>query len=435
MKTYSEASRNIPVFGEFDVLVVGGGPAGVSAALASARCGARTMLIESANCLGGIATTGMMSHWSGGTVSPIVNEYQKKCQDMHWPIEDSQPWHPFAINHEKLKLVLFNSLLDAGVTIRLHTFCADAIMEGNRLTGVVMESKSGREAVFAKVIVDATGDGDVAARAGAVYQKGREADGRMQPVTLMFKIAGVDYDRAIFPGSFETLVDVPKGEIQALGRVHLPPPAGHTLLYKGTIRGQVVVNMCNLTDIDGTNADDLTLAEIESHRQIPKIIDFLREYAPGYEDCYLLASASVVGVRETRHFQGEYTLTAEDIVEARLFEDWIAVKNHFNFDIHNLDGAGLDKDGAQKKFKSKGAYSIPYRSCVPIGIDNLLLAGRDISGTHKAHSNYRVMPICANMGHGVGVAAAQSALCGIVPRKVDILSVQAELNKQGVSAE
>ncbi|MBO4527008.1 MAG: FAD-dependent oxidoreductase, partial [Victivallales bacterium] len=245
-------------------------------------------------------------------------------------------------------------------------------------------------------------------------------------------IAGVDYSRAIFPGSFESYVQVPKGEIQALGKQILPKPAGHTLLYRSTQDGHVVVNMTNLIDIDGTNADDLTKAEIETHRQIPKIIDFLREYAPGYENCYLLASAEMVGVRETRHFEAEYIITGEDIMEATVFPDWIATKLLFNFDIHNLDGAGLDKNGAQHHFHSKGKYTIPYRCCVPKVVDNLLLAGRDICGTHKAHSNFRVMPICANIGQGVGVAAALSVKNGVKPRDVDVAAVQEVLKSQGV---
>ncbi len=432
MKTIHEMERDIPVIAETDILVAGGGPAGTAAALAAARCGARVMIVENNSCLGGIATSGMMSHWTGGTFSPIMNELQDACHQIHWPVEDGFQASYIAINHEKLKLVLFNKLDEAGVVIRTHTLCADVVMDGTTVRGVILESKSGREAVLAKVVIDATGDGDIAAKANVPFRKGRDEDERMQPVTLMFKIAGVDYSRAIFPGSFESYVQVPKGEIQALGKQILPKPAGHTLLYRSTQDGHVVVNMTNLIDIDGTNADDLTKAEIETHRQIPLIIDFLREYAPGYENCYLLASAEMVGVRETRHFEAEYIITGEDIMEATVFPDWIATKLLFNFDIHNLDGAGLDKNGAQRYFHCKGKYTIPYRCCVPKVVDNLLLAGRDICGTHKAHSNFRVMPICANIGQGIGVAAAQAVKDGVKARDVDVAAVQEVLKSQGV---
>ena len=432
MTIYNESARSLPIIDHVDVLVAGGGPAGCAAALAAARCGARTMIVEAHPVLGGIATSGMMSHWSGGTISPMANEFQAACHAIHWPVEDGFKVERHAINHEKLKLVLFNKLEEAGVIIRTHTFCAQVIQEGNTIKGVIVESKSGREAILASVVVDATGDGDLAAKANVPFRKGRESDERMQPVTLMFKIAGVDYKTAIFPGSFESRVKVPKGEIQALARKILPEPAGHTLLYRSTQDGHVVVNMPNLIDIDGTSAVDLTKAEIETRRQIPKIIDFLREYAPGYENCYLLASAECVGVRETRHFEAGYVLNEIDILEARVFDDWIATKNLFNFDIHNLDGAGLDKDGAQHHFKSKGHYTIPYRSCVPKAVDNLLLAGRNIAGTHKAHSNFRVMPICANIGQGIGVAAALSARHRIAPRNVAPQDIQAILKEQGI---
>ena len=432
MKTIHELARDIPVIAETDIVIAGGGPAGTAAALAAARCGVRVMIIESHSCLGGIATSGMMSHWTGGTFSPITNELQDACHQIRWPVEDGFKANYFAINHEKLKLVLFNKLDEAGVVIRTHTLCADVIMEGNEVRGVILESKSGREAVLTKIVIDATGDGDIAAKAGVPFRKGRKEDERMQPVTLMFKIAGVDFSRAIFPGSFESTVQVPKGEIQALGKQLLPKPMGHTLLYPSTQEGHVVVNMTNLIDIDGTNANDLTTAEIETHRQIPKIIDFLREYAPGYENCYLLASAEMVGVRETRHFEAEYVITGEDIMEATVFPDWIATKLLFNFDIHNLDGAGLDKNGAQHHFHSKGKYTIPYRCCVPKIVDNLLLAGRDICGTHKAHSNFRVMPICANIGQGIGVAAAQAVKDDVKVRDVNIAAVQSVLKTQGV---
>ncbi len=432
MKTYLEAGKTVPVVAEVEVLVAGGGPAGVGAALAAARNGAKTMLIEHFNCLGGIATSGLMSHWTGASEGPIYEEILDRCLAQPWPGEPAGHKLRQHICHEKLKLVLFDMLEEAGVIFQLHTDVVDVIMEDGRITGVITQSKSGREAILAKVVIDATGDGDAAARAGAEFAKGREEDGLMQPVTLMFKIDGVDYERAIFPGSFESKVDVPKGEIQALGRRELAHPAGHVLLYRSTVPGQVVVNMTNLTGIDGTSARDLTRAEVACHRQAPKIVAFLREYAPGYENCRLLETAAVVGVRETRHFKGVYTLTAEDIVEAPVFPDWIATRNHFNFDIHNVKGAGLDANGAQAHFQSRGKYTIPYGCCVPEKIDGLLLAGRNISGTHKAHSNFRVMPICVNIGQGVGTAAAVAVKDGVLPRGVDLAKVQKLLQAQGV---
>ena len=189
-------------------------------------------------------------------------------------------------------------------------------------------------------------------------------------------------------------------------------------------------NMTNVTQVDGTKAEDLTKAQLVCRKQIPIIVDFLRKYAPGYENCYLLTAAATIGVRETRHFKGLYTLTAEDILEARVFPDWVVAKAHFNFDIHNTVGAGLDANGSQAKFTQRKHYTIPYRCLVPEKVDGLLLAGRIISGTHKAHSNFRVMPICALMGQAAGIAAALCASRNIEPRALPATDIQTKLIEQ-----
>lgn len=434
MEYYVEPERKIEIVEQADVLVIGSGPAGFAAALGAARNGMKTVLVEQFNCIGGMATSGMMSHFTGATDSPIFEEAVARCRKEKAGIfTEGQGAGKQQINHEILKKVMLDMVVEAGIILKLYTFACDAIMEGNRIRGVIIESKSGRQAILAKVVIDASGDGDIAARAGAEFQLGREGDSKCQPVTLMFRIGGVDYSSAILPPSFETTVQVPAGEIQALARKHLKAPAGHVLLYSTWIPGEVCVNMTNATDINGADADDLTKAEIITRQQMCDIVLFLREFAPGYEHCYLVTSAQNVGVRETRHFKGLYTITAEDIVEARVFDDWIATRNRFNFDIHNVEGSGLDKNGAQKYFRDKGQYTIPYRACVPEKIDGLLLSGRNISGTHKAHSNFRVMPICMNVGLGVGTAAAVAVKDHVLPRNVDVKKVQVLLEKQGVS--
>jgi hypothetical protein len=434
MKSHFEPAREIPVLDEVDVLVVGAGPAGCGAALAAGRQGMKTLLVEQFNCVGGMATSGLMSNFSGSPQSPFVREILE-AMEQHAPgcaVDGCQP-NGRAIRHEALKSVLLRKLVEAGVGLRLYTFACGAILEGGRVTGIVCESKSGRGAILGRVVVDCTGDGDIAARAGAAFQFGREEDGVCQPVTLMFRIGGVDYTRAVFPPSFESTIELPQGEIQSLGKSHLPFPAGHVLLYRTALPGEVCVNMTNVIGVDGTRAEDLTRAEQVCRAQMDAIVLFLREFVPGYEGCFLVASGQCVGVRETRHVKGCRTITAEDIVEARIFDDWIAARNAFNFDIHNTRGHGLDANGAQKAFRSKGEYTIPYGACVPETIDGLLLAGRNISGTHKAHSNYRVMSICLNMGFGVGTAAAVAVQDGVRPRDVDVSKVQERLRAAGVT--
>ncbi|MCL1909490.1 MAG: FAD-dependent oxidoreductase [Kiritimatiellaeota bacterium] len=420
MKTIFESFRETPVAGEYDVVVAGAGPAGFSAAVNAARMGAKTCLVEQCGGVGGVATSGLMSHWTGNTKGGFYEEILARSAGAS---------RSKTIDPERLHGVMLEMLAEAGVDLRLYTFAVAPVMCQNKITGLISESKTGRQAFLSKVLIDASGDGDIAARAGAEFTLGRDGDNAMQPMTLMFKVGGVDYSRAIFPGSFETKVDVPAGEIQALAREHLPHPAGHVLLYRSSLPGIVTCNMTNVIGVDGTKAEDLTAAQILCRKQIPLIEKFLREYAPGYEKCFVISAAAQIGVRETRHFKGLYTLTEDDILAARVFPDWVVTKAHFNFDIHNIKGAGLDEHGVQHEFKQAEGYTIPYACLVPVKIDGLLLAGRIISGTHKAHSNFRVMPICANIGQAAGIAAALAAKRGIEPRAVPVADIQSFLNE------
>ena len=419
-----EERRETPVWEQVDVLVVGSGPAGVSAAICAAREGVSVMLLEQSGNVGGIATEGLMSHWTGNTEGGFYDEILERSADAAQMRK--------VIDPERLKTILLEMLEEAGVKLLLYTFACAPVMEGNKIKGVIAENKTGRGAVLGKIVVDASGDGDIAARAGVPYYIGRETDGKMQPATIMFKVAGVDVERGVFPGGFEEHLAIPAGDMQKLGEEHLPSPAGHVLLYRSTLPGIVTCNMTNCTDIDGTKAEDLTRATVVCRKQMESIVHFLREYVPGFENCYLISSASLIGIRETRHFKGEAVITREDILEARVFDDWVVTKAHFNFDVHNMTGNGLDETGVQKNFQQKKGYTIPYGCFVPLEVDNLYLAGRNISGTHMAHSNYRVMPICANMGQAVGVAAAICVKEGTVPRELSAATVQRRLIESGV---
>lgn len=430
MDYYIESAKKIRIKDHVDVIVIGGGPAGFAAAVNSARNGARTMLVEQSGDVGGVATTGLMSHWTGNTSGGFYEELLENSYD---PLQDREMPARQVINPEKLKGVMLDMLEAAGVILELYTFACDVIIEDNLVKGIIVESKSGREVIFAEIVIDASGDGDIAAKAGVPYNKGREEDGKMQPMTLMFKVGGVDLSRGVFPGGFEESFEVPNGDLQTLGREQLPFPAGHVLLYRSSLPGIVTCNMTNCIEVDGTNAEDLTKATKECRKQIPIIVEFLKKEVPGFENCYVISSASIIGVRETRHFKGEYTLTKEDILEAKIFEDWVVTKAHFNFDVHNISGSGLDATGAQREFKQNKGYTIPYRSLLPTVIDNILLAGRDISGTHLAHSNFRVMPICVNMGMAAGIAAALCVKKHMIPRKLDVREIQRILLDNGVT--
>ena len=400
---YVEKQRELEIKGEYDVIVCGSGPAGIGAAVTAGRNGVKTLLLEQNGTVGGVATSGLMSHFTGDCNSKIYREVLKRQADarIYQKGEITTTIEP-----DVLMNVYFDMLKEANVDVLLYTFVCDIITEDNDLKGVIVENKSGRSVYLSKVIIDATGDGDVAYKAGAEYFKGREKDKKMQPATIMFKLGGVDYDRAVFPPSFETEVPTEKGELQSLARKILPYPAGHVLLYKSTLPGVVTVNMTNCTDVDATKAEDWTRATIVCRSQLSKIVNFLREYAPGYENCYIVSSAPFLGIRETRHFKGLYSITENDILEAKVFDDYVVKDAHFNFDIHNIDGSGLDKNGSQKNFTQNKGYTIPYRCLVPEKVDGLLLSGRNISGTHIAHSNFRAMPICMGIGEAAGAAAA-----------------------------
>ncbi len=407
--------------GNFDVIVVGSGPSGVAAAITAGRQGAKTLLIEALGRVGGISTSGLMSHFTGSVGNKLYREILERAAEKN---QFNKGEITTAIDPEFLTLTYIEMLEEANVQTLLYTTLCDVIVENGNITGIVFFNKGGFFTAYAKIVIDASGDGDVAFKSGAEYTLGRESDNKMQPATLMFKVGGVDMEKAVFPGSFETLVDTEKGELQALARKTLPHPAGHVLLYKSTIPGIVTCNMTNVTEIDGTNAHDLTRAETEARRQIPAILEFLREYVPGYENCYIISSASLIGIRETRHFKGLKTLTAEDVKNAVQHPDFVVYDAHFDFDVHNLTGAGLDITGCQKHFTQKKGYTIPYGCLVPKEIDGLLLCGRNISGTHIAHSSFRAMPICVGIGEAAGIAAAIAAKNNLNPRDITPTEIQ-----------
>lgn len=434
MSTYIEKEKEIPIVDTVDVIVIGGGPAGFGATVACARLGVNTLLIESSGAIGGIATSGLMSHWTGEVEGPLLDELLTRAQDIDRDFEFYKGKILKGINiinTEKTRLEMLRMLEESGARWQLFTHFSDVIMEGNKVVGVITESKAGRHAIKAKIIIDASGDGDVAVKAGAEYWCGRESDGALQPMTVMFKVGGVDYSRAIFPGEFIDDIEVKEGSIQKLGNKILPKPTGHVLLYPNSLPGIVTVNMTNSINRDGLSPDDVTKADLECRKQIPIIVDFLRRYAPGYEDCYLITSAPQIGVRETRHVKGLYIFNEDDIASGRTFEDWIVTRCWFFFDLHNVSGPGLDDNGSVYT-KESNFFTMPYRCFIPKGIDGMFVAGRCISGTHLAHSAYRIMPICLNMGQGVGTAAAYCVNNSVSPKEASVTSIQKMLRKQGV---
>lgn len=440
---------------ETDVLVVGGGPSGLGAALGAAAAGARVILAERYGFLGGNATAAL--------VMPLTS-FHAHCQrlpDLDEAVlypRDQGPGEPVVagvfrglltrlvkaggalrpsgetgytvpFDPEILKLVALDLLDDAGVEYLLHSF-ASGVTGGARPDGVVFEGKSGPVVVRARVIVDATGDGDVAALAGARYEVGRDEDGLVQPMTLMFRM--VEFEREAFTAYVRQHPDQWRGVHGLWDLVQRATHAGELtlpredILFFGTPHPrEVSVNSTRVTGALGISVWDLTRAERESRRQLRQLLAFLRKYVPGFERAYLAQSGVQIGVRETRRIVGEYQLTADDILSARKFDDAIA-RGAYPIDIHNPAGRGTDL----RRVPEGEAYDIPLRCLLPQGAEGILVAGRCISGTHEAHSSYRVMPISVATGHAAGVCAALAARSDRQPRDLPAEEVQQELLRQ-----
>jgi hypothetical protein len=450
--------RTAHLAGETGVLVVGGGPAGLGAALGAANAGAEVILAERYGFLGGNATAALvMPLMSFHTQRP---RYEKPGNATLLPT-DHGPGEPVVagalttlldrlvkangaippslqtgyvvpFDPEIFKLVALDLLDEAGVRFLFHAFATD-LLGDHGLTGVVFETKSGPLVIRAGVVVDCTGDGDIAARAGAVYETGRGDDLLVQPMTLMFRVT--EFERAAFKAyvqqhpdqwrSVHGLWDLIRKATEA-GELQLPRE--DILFFATPHEREVSVNSTRVTNVLGTDVWDLSYAEWESRRQMRQIAAFLRRYVPGFDKAYVVQSGVNIGVRETRRILGDYQLTADDILQARKFPDVIA-RSTYPIDIHNPEGKGT----TLTRVPPGEAYDIPLRCLLPQNVERVIVAGRCISGTHEAHSSYRVMPVSMATGQAAGVCAALSVGRGKPPRDIPPADVQDELLRQGAN--
>jgi hypothetical protein len=444
--------------GQADVLVVGGGPAGLGAALGARWAGAHVILAERYGFLGGNATAALVmplmsfhtqrsvpeqtgntsllpqDHGPGTSViAGVLREFLDRLSRDGGAIRPSlATGYVVPFDPEIFKLTALEMLDETGVEFLFHAF-ASGVIDQRHIKGVVFETKSGPIVIEAKTVVDATGDGDIAALAGAPYDVGREEDGLVQPMTLMFRMA--DFEKHAFDAYISQHPDQWRGVhglwdlirmAQARGELNLPRE--DILFFATPHPHEVSVNSTRVTQALGTDVWHLTYAEWKSRRQMEQISAFLRHYVPGFETSYIVQSGVNIGVRETRRIVGEYQLTVEDIMAARKFEDVIA-RSTYPVDIHNPKGSGT----LLKRVPPGEAYDIPLRALLPQGVENLVVAGRCISGTHEAHSSYRVMPVSMATGHAAGVCAALAAKQGKSPRDVRAREVQAGLLAQGAN--
>lgn len=411
----------VPVFGEFDVVVAGGGPAGFAAGVAAAREGARTLIVERFNCLGGLGTAGLVVPFmiTAGSEGGVFKQLLRKMEELGGA-------KGLNFDPEAFKFAAQEIALEAGCELLFHTFVEKAFFENGNVKGLFVANKAGRGLLLAKVVVDATGDGDAAASAGAPFEKGDPRDGRMQPLTLKMRFVGVDKEKERSSDLRAALEKWPKLREET----GIPYWQGLDRGTEGLLECEVHLNP-DMAEADGTDPWELTKAEIEARRRAWAIGNFMRENVLGWEEAWLIQTAAVIGVRETRRILGEYVLTGDDVRAARKFPDGIA-KASFFIDIHGPDMALNWEEWLKRNQVPEGDwYEIPYRCLLPLKVDSLLVSGRCISSDREAQGSLRVMPTCMATGEAAGLAAAVCVKRGVKPRELDGQEIRAMLKERG----
>ena len=410
---------------KYDLVVVGGGLAGVGAAVAGARQGLSVMLIEKSNSLGGALSGSLVFPFCpyrayGGEVNKLLSDgiftemrerYEKKTGE------------EIKINFdtEYFKFVLDDMVSDENVDVLFHATVYDVLKDGRNINGVRVATKAGSMTINADFFIDTSGDGDLFYLAGCDYLLGREEDNLCQPMTTCFRLCGVDLDK--YKEEIASLQELYK-QYRSEGKIK--NPRENILIFGGLPDGMLHFNTTRIVKMDPTNPFDISKAEIEARKQICEMVDFLKNNSESFKNCTISSVASQIGVRESRKLRGEHILTANELFDRVMFEDSIALGN-YDVDIHSPSGTGT----VMKRFDRKYFYSIPYRSLLPKEFDNLLVAGRCISATHEAQSSVRIMPICVCLGEAAGTAIGIAKNTNTNTHTLDVKLLQKTLTDNG----
>lgn len=439
----------------YDVVVVGGGPAGIGSALGAARNGAKTIIIEKAPFLGGCMAMGLpilTYHNQRGEqiLAGVAQELIERAQELggsfgHLPQDLYSPMRTYSlIDSETMKYLTDQLMVEAGVDVLFHAYAGDAIMDGDQVSGVVVHGKGGTETISAKVVIDCSADADIAVAAGAPYEKG-SPQGEYMAVTMMMRMVNIDPD--VMPVMFDEwqAFGVRAGETEP-AFVHGKTGFGrwgdaavqaelfgdldaskHSLFVFSLWNGELNANTTRILNLDASDKWDLSYGEIEGRRQARRVHQFLKQNAEGFEKSVLISTGPFLGTRESRRIMGEYTLTADDIIQGTDFADQIG-RGAYPVDVYRTDGSGIE----QHFIKDGGSFGIPYRIMVPQRVENLLVAGRSVSATRDGLGGVRLMGPCLAMGQAAGTAAALAIDQSTSPRVIDTEELQDRLHSQGV---
>lgn len=414
---------------KYDLIVAGGGFAGCAAAISAAREGLQVLLVDQANCLGGAPSNCLVNPFMpyhtkiNGEKTDLSKGLFREITDRltAFTRQYDAALDKYIFNEEYLKIILARMVQEAGVEFLLRSYISDVATEGKTVTSITVVGKSGTLKLTADYFIDATGDADVAAMAGFPFRLGSEEDGLCQPMTLCFRIGNIDIDGY---RQIKSQISPLYQEWKRLGKIQ--NPREDVLIFHTLNEGVLHFNSTRVVKLNPTDSFDLTKAEITAREQVMELFLFLKENFDCFKNSHILSTAAQIGVRESRMIDGEYILTGEDLVACRKFDDVIALGN-YDIDIHNPAGEGT----SHYYFKEGEYYTIPYRSLVPKGSDNLLTAGRCISVDHRAQASIRIMPIVCCLGEAAGTAIALAKSAKMNVREIATRKLQEKLMHNG----